>query len=61
VSEVDGYVQWVDRESTCLLWFGAIPLLVLRSGNAMFVLHRHLEASTSSRPSFGRRFGSQSS
>jgi hypothetical protein len=61
VVRADGYVQWVDRESTCLLWFGAILLLVLRSGNAMFVLHQRLEASTSSRPSFGRPIDSQPS
>ena len=48
------HTQWADRENTCLLWSGAIPLLVPRSGNAMSVLHRYLEASTSSRPSSDR-------
>jgi hypothetical protein len=59
IEAFEGHTQWVDRESTCLLWSEAIPLLVPRSGNAMFVLHRHLEVSTSSRLSFGRLIASK--
>jgi hypothetical protein len=58
-NSLDGYTQLVDRESTCLLWFGAILLLVPRSGNAMSALHQHPVASTSSRPFFGRLIASK--
>ena len=58
---LNDYTQWVDPGSTCLLSSEAIPLLVLRSSNAMSVLHRCLAVSTSSRPSFGRLIVSQPS
>jgi len=61
IAGLDEYTQWVDPGSTCLLSSEAIPLLVLRSSNAMSVLHRYLAVSTSSRPSSGRLIVSQPS